>query len=261
MDAVQDLFDLSGKVALVTGSSSGIGQGIAEAFVAAGAKVAVNGIDPEGCERVTAMLMDRGGEAVSLPCDVSDKAQLDQLVRDTEAQLGPIDILVVNAGGHARDEEPPLSPNSSALEGTLRLNLGQAVHLTDLVCPAMAQRGGGAVILMSSLSAVRGNKMIGAYALAKAAMAQLARNLAVQWGPQNVRANAICPGVIRTPFSQSMLDNPEVMNRRLQNTPMRRVGEPHEIAGAAVFLASKGGAFMTGQTLVIDGGTIITDGN
>lgn len=258
---MRDLFDLGGKTALVTGSSSGIGLAIAQAFADAGAAVVIHSVDAPLCDKVAADLVAGGARAVSLPCDVTDTAQLDKLVADAEAALGPIDILVVNAGGGAPGDGNEIGVNSAGYDATLRLNLGQALHLSETLAPKMAERGGGSLIFMSSLSGLRGNKHIGAYALAKAAMAQLARNLAVQWGPHNVRANAISPGVIRTPFAQAMIDNATVMERRLQNTPLRRVGEPHEIAGAAVFLASKAGGFMTGQNLVIDGGTLITDGN
>lgn len=258
MSPMSNLFDLTGRTSLVTGASSGIGQAIAEAFAAAGAKVAVCSNDAEGCARTAAAL---GASARAFPCDVTDAAQLDDLVAAVEAQMGPVDVLVVNAGGAAAGDGAELSVNSEGYEATLRLNLTQAVRLTDRLAPRMAERGGGSIILMSSLSGLRGNRAIGAYALAKAAMAQLARNLAVQWGPMNVRANAISPGVIRTPFAQAMIDNAAVMERRLQNTPLRRVGEPHEVAGAAVFLASKAGGFVTGHNLVVDGGTLITDGN
>jgi NAD(P)-dependent dehydrogenase (short-subunit alcohol dehydrogenase family) len=143
----------------------------------------------------------------------------------------------------------------------MRVNLHSIVQLCALAVPALKARGGGSIILMSSLAALRGNKSIGPYALTKAALAQLARNLAVEFGPDNIRANAIAPGFIRTDLSASLMANEAFMARRMQNTPLRRAGEPSEIAGPAVFLASKGGAFVTGQTLVVDGGTLVTDGN
>jgi NAD(P)-dependent dehydrogenase (short-subunit alcohol dehydrogenase family) len=258
---MRNLFDLNGKSALVTGASSGIGLAIAEAFCAHGARLGIVSDDVDGCAAVAARLQGLGGRAVSLPCNVLDQGALDRLVPEAEAALDGVDILVVNAGGVVPGEGDQTGVNTAGYDATLRLNLGQAVRLSDTLAPLMAELGGGSIILMSSLSGHRGNKTIGAYALAKAAMAQLARNLAVQWGPRNVRANAISPGLIRTPFAQGMLDNPSVMERRLQNTPLRRVGEPHEIAGAAVFLASAAGAFMTGQALVIDGGTLVTDGS
>jgi NAD(P)-dependent dehydrogenase (short-subunit alcohol dehydrogenase family) len=144
---------------------------------------------------------------------------------------------------------------------TMTVNLRSVHWLTSRIVPKMAESGGGSVILISSISGVRGNKAIGLYGLSKAAGAQLARNLAVEWGPQNVRVNAISPGLIRTQFATPLLENPNVLERRLSLTPLRRVGEPHEIAGVAVMLASPAGAFVTGQNLIVDGGTTISDGN
>jgi NAD(P)-dependent dehydrogenase (short-subunit alcohol dehydrogenase family) len=255
------LFSLAGKTALITGSTSGIGLAIAQTFAAAGARVMISSIDEPGCRSVTEALQVEGHTASFHACNVMEESQLDGLVDATVARFDAIDSLIVNAGGVPAPNGKELSPNSAAYDETLHLNLRQAVRLTDRVAPTMAARRDGSIILMSSLSGLRGNKLIGAYALAKAAMAQLARNLAVQWGPDNVRANAISPGLIATPFSQGMMENAELMARRLRNTPLRRVGQPSEIAGAALFLASPAGAFVTGHNLVVDGGTIITDGN
>ncbi|MEZ0242569.1 MAG: SDR family NAD(P)-dependent oxidoreductase, partial [Sphingomonas sp.] len=174
--------------------------------------------------------------------------------------FGGIDILVCNAGA-----APHFGPIGSASEAeydfTMDINLRHALRLTSLAAPVMAERAGGSIILTSSLSGLRGNKAIGLYGLSKAALAQLARNLAVEWGPSNIRANAISPGLIATQFASGIADNPEVLARRLQLTPLRRMGEASEVAGAALFLASPAGAFVTGHNLVIDGGTLITDGN
>jgi NAD(P)-dependent dehydrogenase (short-subunit alcohol dehydrogenase family) len=256
-----ELFSLAGKTALVTGSTSGIGLAIARLFAAAGARLVISSIDAPECETVVRSLLSQGHGAIAVPCDVTSEAQLDALVKDSLRQFGTIDALVVNAGGQPAAEPGALSPNSAAYEETLRLNLSQAVRLTDLVAPVMAERGSGSIVLISSISGLRGNKAIGSYALAKAAVAQLARNLAVQWGPRNVRANAISPGLISTPFSRGLTENEALMARRLLNTPLRRVGHPDEVAGAALFLAAAAGAFVTGHNLVVDGGTLVTDGN
>jgi NAD(P)-dependent dehydrogenase (short-subunit alcohol dehydrogenase family) len=255
------LFSLAGKTALITGSTSGIGLAIAQSFAAAGAKVMISSIDEAGCRSVTEAMQSEGYTASFHACDVMVESQLDGLVEATLARFGAIDSLVINAGGAPAPNGNEPSPNSAAYDETMRLNLCQAVRLTDQIAPGMAARRDGSIILMSSLSGLRGNRMIGSYALAKAAMAQLARNLAVQWGPDNVRANAISPGLIATPFSKGLMENAALMTRRLQNTPLRRVGQPSEIAGAALFLASPAGAFVTGHNLVVDGGTLITDGN
>jgi NAD(P)-dependent dehydrogenase (short-subunit alcohol dehydrogenase family) len=202
-----------------------------------------------------------GGLDVSgVPCDVTSRSALEALVATTCEQRQRIDILVCNAG-----VAPHMGPIATATDPdwdrTLTVNLRSVLWLTNLVIPAMAARRDGCVIITSSIAGVRGNKAIGLYGLSKAGSAELARNLAVEWGPHNIRVNAISPGVIRTEFARPMLDNDAVMQRRLALTPLRRVGEPHEVAGLAVLLASSAGAFITGQNLIVDGGTTIGDGN
>lgn len=254
------LFDLSGKVAVITGATRGIGRAIAETMGRAGARVVISSNEPDACEAVAAELRDTGIDALGIACDVASKTQLEGLVAQTLARHERIDILVCNAG-----VAPHMGPIASASDAdwdlTMTVNLRSQLWLTSLVIPGMAQRRDGVVILTASLSSVRGNKAVGLYGLSKAGVAQLARNLAVEWGPHNVRVNAISPGVIRTEFARPMLNNDDVMQRRIALTPLRRVGEPHEIAGVAVMLASKAGAFITGQNLIVDGGTTIGDGN
>jgi NAD(P)-dependent dehydrogenase (short-subunit alcohol dehydrogenase family) len=253
------LFNLGGKRALITGGTSGIGLAIAEAFGQAGARLVVASENPGACAATEADLRARGHDAHAVLANVAEKAEVDALFDRTIALLGGIDILVSNAG-----IEGPVGQTGAyseeALDRLIAINLKSAIWLSGRAASAMAEKGGGSIILMSSLSALRGNKMIGAYAMTKAALVQLARNLAVEWGPANVRANAISPGLIRTPFSEKLIADEAFMERRLKMTPLRRVGEAHEIAATAVFLASPGGAFITGQTLVVDGGTLITDG-
>lgn len=254
------LFDLSGQVAVVTGATSGLGLAMAQAFAAQGATVVVSGIDARACGRVADELRAAGHDAIGLPCDVSRRAELRRLVDDIQLMRGRIDTLVCNAG--VQGPAGPLAESSDMdWEQVMTVNLRSAVWLTSLVIPAMAARGAGSVILMSSIAGLRGNKAIGLYGLSKAALAGLARNLAVEWGPQGVRVNAISPGLIRTPLATGLMANEAFMQRRLALTPLRRVGEPHEIAGVAVMLASAAGGFITGQNLVVDGGTLISDGN
>jgi NAD(P)-dependent dehydrogenase (short-subunit alcohol dehydrogenase family) len=255
-----NLFDLSGKVALVTGATRGIGFAIAEVFGQAGATIVVSSESAEDCARAERSLRERGIEAHGRPCDVSDEQQVASLVTSTLEAHNNIDILVCNAG-----VAPHFGPIADATPAdwdlTMTVNLRSILWLTGRVIPQMAARRQGAVVIISSLSGLRGNKSIGLYALSKAAAAQLARNLAVEWGPSNVRVNAISPGLVRTEFARPLLDDPQVLERRLQATPLRRVGEPLEIAGAALFLASAAGAFVSGHNLVVDGGTLISDGN
>jgi NAD(P)-dependent dehydrogenase (short-subunit alcohol dehydrogenase family) len=254
------LFDLSGKVALLTGATRGIGRAMAEAMAAHGASVVISSEAAEDCAAAGAELRAAGHHAAGFACDVSSREQLQRLVAQTTQQFGRIDILVCNAGV-APHAGPMASATDAAWDLTMTVNLRSVLWLTSLVIPGMAERGGGSVIITASLSSLRGNKGIGLYGVSKAGCAQLARNLAVEWGPQNVRVNAISPGVIATEFARSLTDNAEVLARRLALTPLRRVGRPEEVAGLAVLLAAPAGAFITGQNLVVDGGTLIGDGN
>lgn len=253
-----DLFHLTGKVALVTGAHRGIGFAIAQEFGLAGAAVAICSKDASGLEKAVADLSAQRIRTLGVVCDVSIDAELDRLVAETETTLGPIDILVCNAGINPHFG-PMATASDEEYDAIMRVNLRSPVQLANRVAPKMAARGGGAIILTSSLSGLRGNGKIGVYGLSKAALAQLARNLAVEYGPANVRANAISPGLIRTEFAAPILGNEAGLKARLEKTPLRRVGEAREIAGAALFLASAAGAFTTGHNLVVDGGTIIGD--
>lgn len=254
------LFDLRGKVALLTGATRGMGLAMAEAMGQSGARVVISGNEAQECEQAAAELRDLGIDAVGIVCDVGCREQVERLYREATDRHGRVDILVCNAGVAAAPG-PLLQASDADWERCMRINLQSQLWLTGLAIPGMAERRDGVVILTSSLAGVRGNKGLGLYGLAKAGVAQLARNLAVEWGPANVRVNAISPGVIRTRFAAPMLDDPQVMARRLALTPLRRAGEPHEIAGVAVMLAAKAGAFITGQNLIVDGGTTISDGN
>ncbi|MDT0509563.1 SDR family oxidoreductase [Novosphingobium sp. MMS21-SN21R] len=249
------LFDLAGKAAIVTGSTRGIGRAIAGALIAAGARLVISSEDAADTARVAAELGMPG-----MACDVSDDAALARLVDFSVAELGRVDVLVCNAGitGQAG---PFADIDMDDYAKVMAINLRSQVVLCNLALPHIAAIGGGAVVLVASLSGLRGNGRINAYALAKAGVAQLARNLAVEWGPRGVRVNALSPGFIATELSQPLLDNPDFMARRMAMTPLRRPGTPEEVAGAAVFLASPAGGFVTGHNLVVDGGTLITDGS
>lgn len=249
------MFDLTGKSAIVTGSTRGIGRAIAEALIAQGARVVISSEDAGDTARAAAELGQPG-----LACDVADDAALARLVDFALAELGGIDVLVCNAGitGQAG---PFADIDMDDYARVMAINLRSQVVLTGLALPHIAARGGGAAVLVSSLSGLRGNARINAYALAKAGVAQLARNLAVEWGPRNVRVNAISPGFIATELSGPLLADESFMARRMAQTPLRRPGTPQEVAGAAVFLVSSAGAFVTGHNLVVDGGTLITDGS
>jgi NAD(P)-dependent dehydrogenase (short-subunit alcohol dehydrogenase family) len=233
---------------------------MARQLATAGARVAISSNEREACEQAAAAMRALGGEARGYYCDVREADSLRDLVDSVQRDLGPIDVLICNAG-----VAPHAGPIGSATDAdwllTMEVNLHSVLRLTSLVIPSMAARGGGAVILTASLSSLRGNRSIGLYGLSKAGIAQLARNLAVEWGPSNVRVNAISPGVIGTEFARPLTDNADALARRISLTPLRRIGTPDEVAGVVLMLASPAGAFITGQNLVIDGGTLISDGN
>jgi len=254
------LFDLTGKTALVTGATRGIGSAVARAYGQAGARLAISSESLEDCRRVAATLAGEGLEAWPVKADLSQRAEVDALAAAVLEQFGGLDALVCNAG-----VAPHMGPLATASDAdwqiTLDINLRSALWLTNAVLPSMAARGGGSVVLMASIAGVRGNKALGLYGLSKAALAQLARNLAVEWGPANIRVNAISPGVIQTEFARPLTDSPALMEKRLALTPLRRVGTPAEIAGLALLLAAPAGGFITGQNLIVDGGTTIGDGN
>lgn len=253
---MNDLFDLTGRVALVTGSSRGIGFAIARAFARRGARVVVSSRKADACERARASIEAEGGEAIAVPCNVTDKAALQTLVETAQTRLGPLDVLVCNAA--ANPYYGPLAGISDeAYDRTMNTNVRSNVWLCNLAIPGMAANGGGAVIILSSIAGIVGSRMLGTYALSKAADAQLARNLAVEWGHANVRVNALAPGIIKTDFAKALYDDPALYAAAVAQSPLGRLGEVEDVAGAAVYLAARAGAFVTGQTLVIDGGTTI----
>lgn len=256
---MKNLFNLTDKVALVTGSSSGMGKAIAEAMGAHGAKVIISSNDTGGGQNVCDAMTNQGIEAVNIPCDMSQKEDIQKLYDTAITTFGKIDILV-NCVGIALPNGF-LDINAVDFEKMMSLNLQSTIYLTKLVVPIMQAQKDGVIIYLASIAGVRGNKNIGLYGISKAGLIQLARNLAVEFGPDNIRVNSISPGMIDTPFSQSLMNNKVFMEKRLSQTPLRRVGSPEEIAGVAVMLASKAGGFITGQNIIVDGGTTISDGN
>jgi NAD(P)-dependent dehydrogenase (short-subunit alcohol dehydrogenase family) len=248
------LFDLSGKIAIVTGSTKGIGLAIATRMAEHGATVVISSRKAEACDGVTAQITASGGKAVAIPCHIGRKEELQNLVDQTIAKCGAIDILVENAGVN-----PYLGPAANmpddAFDRVMGTNIRSNFWLANMALPHIAKRGGGSVIIISSIAGLNGTAQIGAYGISKAADMQLARNIAVEWGPKNIRANAIAPGLVRTDFARALWENPVLYRKRTRDTPLQRIGEPDEVAGAAVFLASAAGSYTSGQTIVIDGGT------
>jgi NAD(P)-dependent dehydrogenase (short-subunit alcohol dehydrogenase family) len=222
--------------------------------------VVVSGEDAAACEQAASVLRAEGLVASGVRCDVADRAQVDALAAQVIERHGRIDVLVCNAG-IAPHMGPIATASADDYERTMTVNLRSALWLTSAVIPHMARGGGGSVVLMSSIAGIRGNRGLGVYSLSKAGLAALARNLAVEWGPLQIRVNAISPGVVQTEFARPLTDNDAAMQRRLALTPLRRTGTPEEIAAAVLYLASPAGAFVTGHNLIVDGGTTIGDGS
>ncbi len=256
------MFDLSGKTAVITGSSKGIGKAIAEQMAKAGAKVTISSRKADVCEEVAAEInagLPEGssGEAVSIPCNINSKESLQNLVDETRKKFGDIHILVCNAALN-----PYFGPSSGipdeAFDKIMASNIKSNHWLCNMVLPEMKSRKDGAIIIVSSIGGLRGSAVLGAYSISKAADMQLVRNLAVEHGADNIRVNAIAPGLIKTDFARALWENPEILKRAEAQAPLGRIGMPDEIAGAAVFMASDAGTFLTGQTLTIDGGQTIS---
>jgi NAD(P)-dependent dehydrogenase (short-subunit alcohol dehydrogenase family) len=249
-------FDLTGKVAVVTGSSRGIGRSIAETMARMGARVVISSRKGEACEPVAEAIRDTGGEAVVIPCNISRRNEVEALIRGAEDKLGPVDILVCNAA--VNPYYGPLGEiPDEAFDKIMGANVKSNLWLCSLAIPGMAARGGGAVIIVSSIAGIRGTEMIGAYGISKAADFALCRNLAVEWGPKNVRVNCIAPGLVKTDFARALWEDEKALERRNRATPLRRIGAPDEIGGVASFLASPAASFITGQVIVADGGVTI----
>ena len=255
------LFDLNGKVALITGSSRGIGKAIAEEMAVHGAKVVISSRKQDACDAVSAAINTQhgAGTAISVPANISSKESLQNLVNQTHQAFGRIDALVCNAASN-----PYYGPlggiSDEAFRKILDNNIVANHWLIGMVAPEMLARGAGSITIISSIGGLKGSTAIGAYCISKAADMELARCLADEFGPKGVRVNCIAPGLIRTDFAKALWENPDTLKRATAGASLKRIGEPHEIAGAAVFLASRAGAFTTGQTIVIDGGATTSGG-
>lgn len=253
------LFDMSGQVAIITGSSRGIGRAIAEEMAVHGAKVVISSRKQDACDAVAAELNDRHGAdtAIAVAANISSKESLQNLVDETRRAFGQVTALVCNAASN-----PYYGPMAGISDDQFRKILDNNIvsnhWLIGMVAPEMLERGEGSITIISSIGGLKGSTAIGAYCISKAADMQLARNLADEFGPRQVRVNCIAPGLIRTDFARALWEDPATLKRSTSTASLKRIGEPHEIAGAAVFLASKAGSFVTGQTIVVDGGATIS---
>jgi NAD(P)-dependent dehydrogenase (short-subunit alcohol dehydrogenase family) len=253
-----ELFDLTGKSAIVTGSSRGIGKAIAERLAEHGARVVISSRKAPACEEVAAAINARhgAGRAIAVPANISSKDDLQRLADETRAAFGRVDVLVCNAAVNPY-AGPMAGISDDQFWKILQNNVISNHWLIQMVAPAMLERRDGSIVIVSSIGGLRGNALIGAYNVSKAADFQLARNLAVEYGPFGVRVNCIAPGLIQTDFAKYLWENPEILKQVTAPMPMKRIGQPDEIAGAAVYLASKASSYMTGQTIVVDGGVTI----
>jgi NAD(P)-dependent dehydrogenase (short-subunit alcohol dehydrogenase family) len=252
------LFDLTGRVAIVTGSSRGIGLAIAERLAEHGAKVVISSRNPDVCTEVATRINAAygAGAAIAAAANISSKTDLRRLVDEADRAFGRVDILVCNAATN-----PYYGPMGGIEDDQFRKifenNVLSNHWLIQMVAPKMIERKDGAIVIVSSIGGLKGSTVVGAYCVSKAADFQLARNLAAEWGKHNVRVNCIAPGLIKTDFARALWENPDTLKEVTSTSPMRRIGLPDEIAGAAVFLASPASSFLTGQAIVIDGGTTI----
>jgi NAD(P)-dependent dehydrogenase (short-subunit alcohol dehydrogenase family) len=255
-----DLFDLSNKVAVITGSSKGIGRAIATALAEHGARVVISSRKPDPCAEVAADInarcADHTGEAIALPANIGVKEELQALVDQTRAHWGQIDVLVCNAAVNPY-YGPAMDIPDGAFDKIMSSNIKSNHWLCQMVVPEMIERKDGSIMIVSSVGGLKASTVIGAYNISKAADFALVRNLAAEYGPHNVRVNAIAPGLIRTDFARALWENPEILKAATSTTPLRRIGEPDELAGVAVYLASRAGSFATGQNFIVDGGQTI----
>ena len=252
-----NLFDLTGKVAIVTGSSRGIGRSIAMNLAAHGAKVVVSSRKADACEAVVEAIRAAGGTATAIAANISDKAALQRLVDGTRQAFGPVDVLVCNAASNPYFG-PAHGMGDEVFEKIMRNNVLSNHWLCTMVREDMVAKKDGVIIIVSSIGGLKGSTEIGAYCISKAADMQLARNLACEWGPDNIRVNCIAPGLIKTDFARALYEDPVRKAAAEARFPLRRLGEPDDIGGIAVMLAGRAGAFITGQSIVADGGATIT---
>ncbi len=252
-----NLFDMTGKVAIVTGSSRGIGEAIAHALADHGAKVTITSRNVDDCQKVADAINARhAGAAIAISSSLSAKESLQAMVDATVEAFGPVDVLICNAASNPH-YGPMATITDEQLRKTLDNNIVAQHWLIQMVAPAMLERKSGSIVIVSSIGGLRGSPILGAYAITKAADIQMTKNLAREYGRSNVRINSIAPGLVKTDFAKALWENPENLKQSTSTAALGRIGEPHEIAGAAVYLASDASSFMTGQTIVVDGGVVV----
>ncbi|MGB7181732.1 MAG: SDR family oxidoreductase [Burkholderiaceae bacterium] len=250
------LFDMAGKTAVVTGSSRGIGQAIAELLAQAGANVVISSRNQDSCEKIADGIRVNGGKATAIAASISRREDLENLIAKTHSAFGPVDAMICNAASNPYFG-PSTGMSDEVFQKVMNNNVLSNHWLSQLVYPDMKARGGGAIVIVSSIGGLKGSAELGLYAMSKAADMQMARNLAVEWGPDNIRVNCIAPGLVKTDFARALYEDPKRRAAAEARYPLRRLGEPEDIAGAALLLSSQAGAFLTGQTITVDGGVTI----
>jgi dehydrogenase/reductase SDR family member 4 len=254
---MDNMFRLDGKVAIVTGSSRGIGRAIAESMAALGASVVISSRKLEPCEAVRDGIIAKGGKAIALTCNTGAKAELAELLRVTLEHYDRVDAVVANVAVNPY-YGPLAGVSDEQWDKIMSVNLKSTLWLANMALPEIARQGGGSFTLISSIGALHGNTAIPAYNVSKLAEIGLMRNLAVEWGGQNIRVNAILPGLVRTDFAKALWENPKTLKAVEAGTPLGRIGEVGDLGGVGAFLATPAAAYITGQTLVVDGGSSVT---
>jgi NAD(P)-dependent dehydrogenase (short-subunit alcohol dehydrogenase family) len=252
------LFSLKDKSILITGSSKGIGKSIAHQSALMGAKVIISSRKQDACEATAKEINDDIGKEVAFPiaCNIAEDEQLKYLVDKTIETLGSIDTLICNAATNTFMGSM-LDMNIEQFDKVMHNNIRSNQLLCNICLPHMIEKNDGAIIIISSIAAIKGSAFLGAYNISKAADVMIVKNIAAEFGHKNIRANSIAPGLIKTDFAKGLWENPDILSKVLESNPMRRIGEPNEIAGAAILLSSNAGSYINGQTIVIDGGTTI----
>ncbi|MFD2562019.1 SDR family NAD(P)-dependent oxidoreductase [Aquimarina rubra] len=256
MNSIKQSFNLEGKVAIITGSSKGIGKSIAQGLAEHGAKVVISSRNQEAVDEVAAEFKAAGLEAVGIACHIGKADQRKQLVQKTIEHYGGVDILVNNAAinpiyGPIEDAE------EEVFDKIMDVNVKAPWMLSNLILPSMQERGGGSIINIASVEALHPGAGLGLYSTSKAALLMLTKNQAKEWGQYGIRANVLCPGLIKTKFSAALWQNEKLLNKIEKTLPTARMGMPDEMAGMVCLLASEAGAYMTGSVYNADGGYMI----
>jgi dehydrogenase/reductase SDR family member 4 len=253
---MESLFNLTGKTALITGASKGIGQAIAELYAAAGAHVIVSSRKQDAVEAVATELKSKGYKATAIACHVGDVAEVHQLANYCLTNFGAVDILVNNAATNPVFG-PVVETTDTAFDKIMAVNVKGPFELSKKLYPAMKEKKSGSVINISSVGGLRPEPGLGIYSMSKASLISLTKVMAKEWGDDNIRVNVICPGLIKTKFSEALWSNDKVMGMMMKMLPIKRVGTSEEIAALALYLASDASAYCTGSVFTADGGFTI----